>query len=77
MSRKRESPEETVNRWIAGSARELKQTSFGYSELMDAGWEPGTVGHLTVDGVNYEKYELPVGGYVVVDWDESGNIGVS
>jgi hypothetical protein len=66
-----ETPEQKVGRWVAGSAR-----GFGYDDLIRAGWEAGCDGHLTVDGLNYERFYLPGGGYVVVEWDADGDVCV-
>lgn len=68
----RETPEQTVVRWQAGAAK-----GFGYAELVAVGWEPGQVGALECDGLNYERFPLPGGdGYVVVEWDNDGNVCV-
>lgn len=46
----------------------------GYSQLMEAGWEAGQVGHITVNGINYERFFFDDGTFVVVEWDEDGNV---
>jgi len=59
--------------WIAGS---LGQTRSYYSDqIIELGWQAGQVGHITQDRVHYEKFDLD-GGYVVVEWDDYGNVGV-
>jgi hypothetical protein len=57
---------QTVEGWIAGAARTTRSAD-------DLGWMAGQVGCLTVDGLHYEQFELPTGGYVVVKWDDDGN----
>ena len=66
-----DTPEAKVARWFAGAVR-----GFGYDNLLAAGWEAGQVGHLTIDGVHYECFDV-AGGYVVVEWDDAGNVSVS
>lgn len=70
-ARKAETVEETVARWYAGAVQR-----FGYDKLIAAGWEAGQAGHLTIDGVHYERFDV-AGGYVVVEWDDEGNVSVS
>jgi hypothetical protein len=71
MSRKKwESDAAMLERWQAGSVK-----GWDYSRLMDAGWEAGQVACVTIEGLNYEKFAVS-GGYVVVEWDDDGNITV-
>lgn len=71
-ARSKETPEQTLARWQAGAAKRF----VGYGELMDLGWEAGMDGYIEVYGMHYERFDLPDGGYVVVEWDYEGNIGV-
>lgn len=64
--KKTETVEQKLDRWLAGSI------SLSLDKVLELGWEPGQSGHVTVDGVNYETFEVP-GGYVVVEWDLDGN----
>jgi hypothetical protein len=67
-TRKSETKEQMLARWQAGAAK-----GFNAGNLMNSGWEPGMHGYITIDGLNYERFDLPSGGYVVVEWDEDGN----
>lgn len=63
--------EETLQGWIDGAVK----GTYGHASLQRFGWEPGQVVPLTIDGVNYEKLEVPEG-YVVIEWDTDGNLVV-
>jgi hypothetical protein len=67
-TRKSETKEQMLARWLASSAK-----GFNAGNLMSAGWEPGMHGYITIDGLNYERFDLPTDGYVVVEWDTDGN----
>jgi hypothetical protein len=67
-TRKSETPGQTLTRWLVSSVK-----GFNAGNLMGSGWEPGMHGYITIDGLNYERFDLPTGGYVVVEWDMDGN----
>jgi hypothetical protein len=62
-------PEQRLQKMMAG-----RRENVGYFQLLEAGWEPGVEGHIEVDGVNYERFAMPDGGFVVVEWDDGGNV---
>ena len=67
----RETTEKKLAGWIAGAVK-----TFGYTRLIEAGWEAGQVAAMTIDRVNYERFDVPGGGYVVVEWDNDGTVCV-
>ena len=70
MSKRTETIEKTIARWYANTLH------ISHDRLLDAGWEPGQSPCLTLNGVCYERFDID-GGYVVVEWDNSGNVCVS
>lgn len=83
MARKSKlSNEQILEQWLSTAVR----GRFGYSDLIEAGWEAGQVGYMEITfndtGVpytlNYERFypESLNGGFIVVEWDNDGNIGV-
>lgn len=67
-------PEQVLAGWMAGSGKvnaPVGMTGYGL------GWEAGQVGYVTLDGLRYERFDLPDGtGYVVIEWDVDGNVCV-
>ena len=66
-----ETPEEKLVRWIEGTERA------GVSDvnLDDLGWEAGNEIYFEISGLRYEKFYLPSGGYIVIEWDnETGAV---
>ena len=73
--------EQLLEIWAKGCRRDVSVT-----QLQEAGWEAGQTGYITIDGVNYEKHEmrwlpgfenLPSelqSGFVLIEWDNDGNI---
>lgn len=88
MARKaKQTNEQVLERWLAGSAKnESGYSVLGYLDLERLGWEAGQDGYMTIVrteagvtyGVNYERFypEVLGGGYVVIEWDDDGNVGV-
>lgn len=72
-AKKTETPEQMLARWMADPARK----SFGYDELMARGWEPGQVGYIECYGMRWDRWPLDDGGFVVVEWDDGGNVSVA
>ncbi len=70
--RKTSNPEETVKGMYAGQV----SGGINYTQLVASGWEAGQVAAVELNGVNYERFALPGGGYVVVEWDTDGNVCV-
>ncbi len=66
---KKETPEQKLARWCAGSVKGVR-----LSEIEEMGWEAGQEAYWEYEGLRYEKFDLPTGGYVVVEWDEEGNV---
>ena len=71
--RKKETPEDTLARWMADPNR----ISISYSTLESLGWEPGQVAYLEVYGMRYERFPLANGAFVVIEWDDGGSISVA
>lgn len=74
---KKETPEQTVARWIAGAMQSVRMMS----DVRDAGFQCGMTGSVVInDGfidLHYERFDMPGGGYVVVEWDADGNTAVA
>jgi hypothetical protein len=68
-AKKAETPEQVVARWVAGSAG---SGAVNLDGLAAAGWEPGQVGAVELDGLRYEWFGLGGGLYVVIEWDDAG-----
>jgi hypothetical protein len=66
-----EANQEKVDRWVSGSLRGVS-----YSDVVDAGWEAGQATYIEFgEGLRYERFPIN-GGYVVIEWDEAGNVCV-
>jgi hypothetical protein len=75
MARKRRGPVEDVETRINRLVRESRK-DFRYPDLVAAGWEPGQVPYLEHDGLKYERFfpQDGKGGFVLVEWDDDGNV---
>jgi hypothetical protein len=76
-AKKTKTPEQIVDGWLAGQATATDEQR---AAVLDS-WEAGMSTYVTAYGANYERVFLAdLGiqgeGYVVVEWDESGNVGV-
>ncbi len=76
MARKsKETDEQIVNRWLKGAIK-----NFSYDVFTTLGWEPGQVSHITLiqlgQDVHYERFHVS-GGYIVIEWDDDGNVCLS
>lgn len=76
-TKKTETPEQKLSRWLAGAVA----SGLSYDGLLKAGWEAGANGFFEITGsdgikMNYERFDLEDGRYVVVEWDVHGNVGV-
>lgn len=69
-----ETVEQKIERWAAGSA--ARETGFGYSELIAAGWEPGQVPYVVSANENVERFFIDDTRYVVVAWTDNGDVSV-
>jgi hypothetical protein len=73
MARAMRTPEQMVDEWLAGQAQADADTR----ERIRETWEAGCVPYVVAYGARYERYWLDGGGYVVIEWDDSGNMVIA
>jgi hypothetical protein len=71
--RKIETPEQKLERWMADATR----TTSNYETIVGMGWEPGQVAYIEAHGMRYERFDVGGGLFVVIEWDDGGNVTVA
>lgn len=69
--------EEIMDRWVSKSSQDKLKLSV--TEIEKFGWSPGgDFDRVVVDDVNYDKFYISDNSseFVVVEWDDSGNIAI-
>jgi hypothetical protein len=60
---------------LAGWTADANNVTISLDRLDGMGWVAGN-GHVAVDGLNYERFDVGGGKFCVVEWDADGNVVV-
>lgn len=71
-TKKNETAKQKLERWMNGVANVSSDQRL---EILRT-WEAGNEAMVAIEDVSYELHYLDSGGYVIVEWDESGSICV-